>query len=184
VLVLQRCAGNPALTLRLLDLGDGRAVWSRDVELPDGAVPEVAGGDRLVSLLAGDQLQLFSVSDGTPLPAQTVPAGDAGLLQTVVGDTALVWARGTASAVDPSTGAVRWSVPALGLPAVGDAGKATLGLTSVLVPEDGALVRRDVATGAEQDRSSVTGALPPGGVTEVVGPAVVYRLPDRVIGLL
>jgi outer membrane protein assembly factor BamB len=183
VLVLQRCTGNQALTLRLLDLGDGRAVWSRDVDVPAGAAAELTGGDRLVSLLAGQQLQLFSATDGTPLPAQTVPAGDPGLLQTVAGDTVLVWARGTAYAVDPSTGALRWSVPALGLPAAGAAGTSTLGLGSVLVPEDGALVRRDVVTGAEQARSAVTGTLPAGGSAEVDGPAVVYRLPDRVIGL-
>jgi outer membrane protein assembly factor BamB len=183
VLVLQRCAGNQALTLRLLDLGDGRAVWSRDVDVPDGVPAELSGGDRLVCLLAGHRLQLFSAADGTPLPARDVPAGDPGLLQTVVGDTVLVWARGTVSAIDASTGAVRWSQAALGLPAAGDAGTTTPGPGSVLVPEEDALVRRDVVTGAEEARSAVTGTLPAGGAAEVVGPAVVYRLPDRVIGL-
>ncbi len=43
-------------------------------------------------------------------------------------------------------------------------------------------MRRDLATGDEVERLSVTGGLPGPGRTEVVGPVVVHRLPDRVLG--
>jgi hypothetical protein len=49
------------------------------------------------------------------------------------------------------------------------------------VPEDGALVVRDPDSGAEQGRSTVSG-VPAGGRVSVIGPTVVYRLADRVLG--
>ena len=49
------------------------------------------------------------------------------------------------------------------------------------MPEADGFVFRDPATGGEVGRSAVTG-LPEGGVASTVGGAVVYRLPDRVLG--
>jgi hypothetical protein len=49
-----------------------------------------------------------------------------------------------------------------------------------VVPEQGAFVVRDVATGRETSRSSVS-AVPAGGTLSVLGPTVVYRLADRVL---
>jgi hypothetical protein len=43
-------------------------------------------------------------------------------------------------------------------------------------------VLRDLATGAELGRSAVEGGPVPGGRTSVLGPLLVYRLPDRVVG--
>jgi outer membrane protein assembly factor BamB len=96
-----------------------------------------------------------------------------------MGDVALVWVRGSLRALDEATGQVRWEVPALGLPAVGAV--AGSGAASVLVPEEDGFVRRDLATGSEEGRSRV-GGLPSGGRTFLVGPVVVYRLTDRVLG--
>ncbi len=93
-----------------------------------------------------------------------------------------MWARGTVWALDETTGEARWSRPAVGLPTVEDVAQVTPGAASVLVPEDDGFVRRDLATGDEVERLPVDGGLSGPGRTVVVGPVVVYRLPDRVIG--
>jgi hypothetical protein len=49
------------------------------------------------------------------------------------------------------------------------------------LPDDGGFSFRDPATGAETGRSAVAG-LPPGGNASVIGPVVVLRLDDRVVG--
>jgi hypothetical protein len=49
----------------------------------------------------------------------------------------------------------------------------------LLVPEDGAFVRRDRATGEVLGRSGAD--VPAGGSAARVGPVVVLRLPDRVL---
>jgi hypothetical protein len=56
------------------------------------------------------------------------------------------------------------------------------GSAGVLVPQTGGFVRRDLATGDEVERLPVDRGLRAGGRAEVVGPVVVYRLPDRVVG--
>jgi hypothetical protein len=50
-----------------------------------------------------------------------------------------------------------------------------------VVPEDGAFVERDPATGAELGRSTAP-SLAEGSTATLVGPVVVVRLPDRVLG--
>ena len=77
-------------------------------------------------------------------------------------------------------GAALWEIPALGLPAAPGVAKDAHGTPPLLVPEDGAFVRRDPATGAELGRSAA-GDLPDGGLAAGIGPVVVYRLPDRVL---
>ena len=49
------------------------------------------------------------------------------------------------------------------------------------MPEDGGFVRRDPATGAELGRAEPR-TCPAGGSAEAVGPVVVLRLPDDVLG--
>jgi outer membrane protein assembly factor BamB len=179
VAVLQRCPGAPAVQLRLLDGFGGNALWSRNVDAPDGAPIRLVGADRLVDVVVGDTLLVHSGRDGAVLETLPLPAGgtDTEPLQQVgAGDVALVWVRGGLRALDGATGRIRWEVPALGLPAVGGAEA-----TSVLVPEPDGFVRRDLATGTERSRSRVVG-LPSGGRAFLVGPVVVYRLPDRVLG--
>jgi hypothetical protein len=85
-------------------------------------------------------------------------------------------------ALDESTGRARWSRPAVGLPSVQDVAQVAPGAASVLVPEEDGFVRRDLATGDEVERLPVDGGLEAPGRTSVVGPLVVYRLPDRVVG--
>ncbi|WP_409332163.1 PQQ-binding-like beta-propeller repeat protein [Trujillonella humicola] len=186
VVLLETCDGTARL--RGLDRGEGDGVWSRDVPLPDDATPvALVGASRLVAFAVGDELQLVRAQDGVPLlPVPLPPAGpdDADGLPPVAvesGGTLLVWARGTALALDQATGRLLWSVPARGLPAVGADKGLELVAAPVVVPEDGALVTRDSRTGEELGRSTVAGELPAGGRAATIGPVVVYRLADRVL---
>ncbi|MGY1652072.1 outer membrane protein assembly factor BamB family protein [Geodermatophilus sp. SYSU D01119] len=182
VALLQRCPGAGALQLRLFDSFTGQARWTRDVPLPaDGGDVALVGADRLVTVAAGGTLLASRPDDGSEAAALPLPDGDGGLLQGGAGDLALLWARGTLWAVDPATGEVRWERPAQGLPAL-EAGKAATGEVAVWVPEEGGFVLRDLATGEETSRADVDGGLAPGGRTSVAGPALVYRLEDRVLG--
>jgi outer membrane protein assembly factor BamB len=179
VVVLERCSNAEALQLVLLDGFGGKAVWTREVDTA-GQEARLAGTDRLVTVLSGDVVQVFSPDDGAslaelPLPATGEEAGDEPLHQAGVGDVALLWARGTVYALDPATGLPRWSTPALGLPSLGDT-------TTVTVPEDGAFVRRSLVDGTEVDRSTTTDAVPVGGRTSLLGPVVVYATEDEVAG--
>ncbi|SDC04489.1 Outer membrane protein assembly factor BamB, contains PQQ-like beta-propeller repeat [Geodermatophilus telluris] len=185
VVVLQRCPGTAALQLRLFDGSSGQARWTRDVAVPEDGTVRLTGADRVVGVVAGDTLLLSRADDGAALPELPLPAatGDPGtelLHQAGAGDLALVWARGTVWALDPATGVPRWQLPALGLPSTGEA-TGTTDAATVWVPEDGGFVQRDLATGTEVGRSAA-GGLVPGGRTAVVGPVLVQRLPDRVIG--
>ncbi len=181
VALLQRCPGAAAVQLRLYDPFSGQQRWTRDVDLPDAGGVRLGGVDRLVTAVAGDTLLVHGPDDGTPLQELPLPAGDGSddrVLQTGAGDVALVWARGTLWALDAAGGAPRWQLPARGLPA-GDPGGTG---AAVWVPESDGFVLRDPATGAETGRAGVDGGLPAGGPTSVVGPVLVYRLPDRVLG--
>jgi outer membrane protein assembly factor BamB len=185
VAVAQRCGSAPALQLRLLAGGNGSQRWTADLPDLGGTPVRVAVTDDLVAVLGGDRLQVFAAADGAPLATAPLPAATGGtdadpLLARTVDDDALFYARGTALALD-RLGAVRWSVPARGLPAGGGAAAGTA--PTVLVPDAGALVRRDLGSGDEVGRLAVRGDLPAGGSAETAGPAVVYRLPDRVLGL-
>jgi outer membrane protein assembly factor BamB len=168
--------------LRLLDGFGGDTLWSRNVAAPDGPAIRLVGADTLVDVVVGDTLLVHSGTDGTLLRTLSLPAGgtDADtepVHQTGVGDVALVWVRGSLRALDATTGEVRWEVPALGLPSTGAAADDT----SILVPEQDGFVRRILATGSEDGRLRVAG-LPSGGRTFLVGPVVVYRMSDRVLG--
>lgn len=166
VALLQRCADG-AEQAQLLDGFDGTLRWTADLGPGDAAL---AGADGVVGVVVDDQLRALSPTDGGVLQTLALPAADGTMpLQTSVGTTALVWARGTLTALDTGTGAVGWTVPAAGLPATADGKEAA---TDVVVPEDGAFVTRDLTTGTELTRSSAP-AIPTGGRTAVVGPVVV-----------
>jgi hypothetical protein len=105
--------------------------------------------------------------------AEDVQAGDAGALTLVRADDQL-------TALD-ATGATAWAVPALGLPTSGGSGKDAREATELLVPEDGAFVRRDTVTGVELGRSAIDDDVPDRGIATTVGPVVVLRLPDRIL---
>ncbi|SDG69666.1 Outer membrane protein assembly factor BamB, contains PQQ-like beta-propeller repeat [Klenkia brasiliensis] len=168
VALLQRCADG-GLQAQLLDGFDGTLTWSRPLGTGTGTA-RLAGADGVVGVVDGDQLLALRAPDGGTLQTLPLPADDGTApLQTSAGGTALLWARGTLTAVDTTTGAAAWSVPAVGLPATPDGKQAG---TSVVVPEDGAFVTRDLLTGTELGRSTAP-AVPVGARTAVVGPVVV-----------
>ncbi len=180
--VVQRCSTG-SMQLRLFDGFTGDEHWNRELAGSPDAVPRLAGVDRLVDVVVDDRLVVHAAEDGDvlqtfDLPTAEDPAGET-LHQAGVGSLALVWARGTVWALDESTGEARWSRPAVGMPSVQDVAP---GAASVLVPEEDGFVRRDLATGDEVGRLPVDGGLQAPGRTSVVGPVVVYRLPDRVVG--
>ena len=188
VAVLQRCDGTSAVQLRLFDSFSGQVRWTRDLAVADGTAVRLAGVDRLVCVVVGDALVVSRPDDGAQLQELPLPAATDGgaegdpVLQAGVGDVALVWARGTVWALDGTTGAQLWQTPALGLPTAAAVGKGQGGPAGVWVPEADALVLRDPATGAETARVAVEDAPAPGGRAAVVGPVLVYALPDRVAG--
>ncbi len=152
---LQRCADGD-LQAVLLDGFDGTQLWTRDLGVDQA---QLVGADRVVDVVVGDALQVLSPADGSTLSTLALPAAtdDRPPQQAGVEGAALVWLRGTAYVLDAASGAVRWSVPALGLPSTGT-GKGEP--ASVVVPEDGAFVTRDLVTGAETARSTTTGPVP------------------------
>ena len=177
VAVLQRCAGASVAQLRLLDGFSGSPHWSRD--LPIAAAPRLLGADALPILLADGEVQALSSADGTVLARLPVPAG-ADVQVGAAGALTLVLVDGHLVALDGAGGTL-WEIPALGLPAAAGAAKDAPGTPPLLVPEDGAFVQRDPSTGAELGRSTVVDP-PDGGIAAQVGPTVVLRLPERVIG--
>jgi PQQ-like domain len=176
--VLRSCPGAPTRLL-LLDGVAGQQHWGHDVAAA-GTDTRLAGADWVVTAVIGDELRVYSANDGTQLHAVPLPAGGASVppAELAAGGSVVVWARGTAFFLDRTSGAVRWQGPALGRPGVQLGGKTEPG---VVVPEAGAFVVRDPDSGAERGRSSVSG-VPPGGTVSVLGPTVVYRLADRVLG--
>jgi outer membrane protein assembly factor BamB len=181
--LLQRCPGSSTLQLRLLDAVSGGPRWTRDLAAPDGGEVRLAGADWLVTVVAGNQLQVLAATDGAQQQSVPLPAGGtAGTpAEIAAGDALLVWAHGTVLSLDRTTGVLRWQGPAVGLPGVQVGGTALPGSGAVVVPEDGAFVVRDPGTGAEAGRSTASG-VPTGGTATVVGRSVVYRLADRVLG--
>ena len=184
--VLQRCSSG-VLQLRLFDGFNGEQHWSRDVAASSGADARLAGVDRLVTVVVDDRLEVHAAENGDVLQTYDLPAVDDDpaaetLHQAGIGSLALVWARGTVWALEEVGGETLWSGPAVGLPSVQDVAQVAPGAASVLVPEEDGFVRRDLATGDEVERLPVEGGLGAPGRTSVVGPVVVYRLPDRVIG--
>ena len=174
VAIVQRCPGAPA-QLRLLDGFGGKRLWTRDLDLPDGATAHLGGVDRVVSIELPDAIHLLAETDGHDLGQLPIAGAPGPVQQLVVGETALLWQGGTLTAVDAGSGTQLWQAPARGLPAAeGSSG-------TVRVPEDGAFVQRDPRTGQETGRSTAP-EVPVGGTAGVAGPIVVYRAGDRVTG--
>jgi outer membrane protein assembly factor BamB len=176
VAVLQHCAGATDLQLRLLDGFDGSAHWTRDLPGAADAGVRLVGADGPVTVLVGDEVQVLASGDGALMNRR--PAG-ADVEQVAAANVVLLRVGDTLSALDTTSGAVVWESPAIGLPAAPAVSKD--GSAPLLVPEEGGFVHRDASTGAETGRSTVDG-LPGGGVATAVGPVVVYRLDDRVLG--
>jgi outer membrane protein assembly factor BamB len=180
VAVLQRCPGTAAVQLRLLGGFEGEPVWTRDLTVPDGAGVRLLGADRPVGVGVGDEVQLLSPDDGSVRSA-FLSDGAAGAAQSVLAKTALVWVGGRLHAFDADTGARRWDEPAVGLPARAENATIADGAGAVVVPSADGFVERDLTSGAVRGRFAVSG-LESGGSATTVGPVIVYRLGDRVLG--
>jgi outer membrane protein assembly factor BamB len=184
--VLQRCSTG-TLQLRLFDGFTGKEHWSRDVAAAPDADARLAGVDRLVDVVVENRLEVHRAEDGDVLQTYDLPDPDEDpatetLAQAGSGSAALVWARGRLWALDGATGGKLWAHRAVGLPSVDDVAQVVPGQAEVLVPEADGFVYRDLATGEEIERLPVEGGLSAPGRVSVVGPVVVYRLPDRVVG--
>jgi outer membrane protein assembly factor BamB len=179
VAVLQRCSDTTLASIRLFDGINGEPRWSRDIALSGAGEPRLLGAGALTTLLVDGEVIAFASGDGTVLTQ--FPGGD-DVQVGAVGALTLVRVAGQLRVLDDATGSAVWGVPALGLPtSIATVPKDAQRPTTLLVPEDGAFVFRDAATGAELGRSAVTD-LPDGGVAAHVGPGIVLRLPDRVLG--
>jgi outer membrane protein assembly factor BamB len=179
VAVLQRCTGASLDQLRLFDGFTGAPHWTRD--LPVTADARLLGADALPTVLMDGAVQALSSEDGAVLARLPVPAG-ADVQVGAAAALTLVRVDGQLTALDATSGAPLWTVSTRGLPATtAGAGKAARDAQPVVVPEDGAFVRRDPATGAELGRSTAP-SVAEGGTATQVGPVVVVRLPDRVLG--
>ena len=161
-------------------------------------MPAGSGDAPALSIAPDDLRQLAehdavacSFSGGTgPLAALDTGGGDRGTVLLVAGYTGskedfapllrpACEAGYRLVAVDQTDGSVLWRTPAIGLPT----GPVDLagGGTALPVPEAGAVVLRDPATGAELGRSAVP-RLYGGWLVAGVGPVLVAQLPDRVVG--
>jgi hypothetical protein len=124
---------------------------------------------------------MLAAADGTVASRLPVPEGTDDVRQRAAGTVALILVGGTLSALDATSGTPLWETAATGLPAGPDAVEGADDRAPLLVPEADGFVHRDPGTGSELDRSAATG-VPAGGVASEIGPVVVYRLPDRVLG--
>jgi outer membrane protein assembly factor BamB len=180
IAVLQRC-GTDDPQVRLLDGFAGTVHWSRDLPVAEGADVRLLGADRAVTVLAGDEVLTLAGSDGTVLAGLAVPAGTTDVEQVTVDSTSLVRLDGKVCALDASSGAELWTAPATGLPAASGAVKDPDAPAGLVLPDEGGFSARDPVTGAETARWAVDG-LPADGSASVIGPVVVLRLEERVVG--
>ena len=178
VAVLQRCAGATVAQVRLFDGFDGSPHWSRDIPLTEGGSLRLLGADALPTVLVDGEVEALSPADGTVLTS--LPGSDDVQVGSA-GPVTLVRVDGRLHALDGTSGASLWDVPSLGLPTPPPAAKDDRTPAALLVPEDGAFVQRDPTTGAELGRSTAAD-LPDGGTATQVGPVVVLRLPERMLG--
>lgn len=180
VVVLQRCSDRPVVQVRQLDGFAGSTNWSRDLPVAVGDAVRLLGADGAVTVLVGDEVQTLSGPDGRELARLPVPEGS-DVSQATAGTASLVRIGGTVSALDTASGARLWEAPAIGLPAAAPAPEDPSRPASVVLADAAGFSFRDPATGVESARSAVAG-LPPGGAASVIGPVLVLRLDDRVLG--
>jgi outer membrane protein assembly factor BamB len=180
IAVLQRCAGASLLQVRLFDGFTGAVHWSRDVPVAEGSRIRLLGADALPTVQLDDEVQALDPADGTVLAR--LPAADDDDVQVgPVGRLTLVRVGATVAALD-ATGATSWRAPAAGLPAPPTGqDEEPSGPAALLVPDESGFVQRDPVTGTELGRSEAAD-LPAGGVAATIGPVVVLRLTDRVLG--
>jgi outer membrane protein assembly factor BamB len=173
VAVLERCAEADDVRLRLFDGFEGSEHWTVDV--PGDAEPSLLGADELVGVRVGGEVRLFEPGNGG-LRASLAGNPEEAAGQTSAAGLALVRTGSTLTAIDPATGATRWTAAAEGLPAAAGPEAAEL-----VVPTTEGFTRVDALTGAALGRLPAAD-VPADGVATVLGPVVVLRLADEVRG--
>ncbi|WP_116452570.1 PQQ-binding-like beta-propeller repeat protein [Blastococcus litoris] len=181
VVVLQRCSDRDQVQVRLLDGFAGSPNWSRDLPVAAGDVVRLLGADGVVTVLVGDEVQTLAGPDGTELARLPVPADVTDVQQSTVGTVSLVRIGGTVTALDTASGERSWEAPATGLPVAAAPPKDPARPPALVLPDADGFSFRDPATGAESARSAV-GGLPGGGTASAIGPVVLLRLDDQVLG--
>ena len=179
VVVLQRCADDTRVQVRLLDGFAGSPNWSRDLPAAESDAVRLLGADGAVTVLVGDEVQTLAGPDGAELARTPVPEG-ADVQQSTVGAVSLLRVGGTVTALATASGTRLWEAPGTGLPVATAAPKDPTRPVPLVLPDAGGFSFRDPVTGAESARSAVDG-LPPEGSASVVGPVVLLRLDDRVL---
>jgi hypothetical protein len=101
--------------------------------------------------------------------------------QVVPLGTALVWDGARLFGFDGESGRPLWDGATIGLPAPTETVKLAAGDSPLLVPSADGFEQRDLATG-DVTATFEASDLPPGGSVTAVGPVLVYRLADRVLG--
>ncbi|RBY86517.1 PQQ-binding-like beta-propeller repeat protein [Blastococcus sp. TF02A-30] len=174
VAVVQRCGNADAVQLRVLDGFAGTQRWVVDVPAPDGADVALLGADDLIAVRVDGELRTFAAADGAARALLPV-TGTAAM--TSAGGAVLLHAEGRLTALDPATGEPRWTAPATGLP--GPPADDTV--PALVVPRTDGFALLDPATGAERASSTASGVAE-GGTATALGPVVVLRLDDGVVG--
>jgi outer membrane protein assembly factor BamB len=178
IALLQRCSGSTAVQLRMLDGFSGEARWSRD--LPDVTDEQVAllGADRVVGVRVDGEVQLLGGQEGEQFG--TVPASSDARMESA-GIAELLLTDGTLSVFDPSSGALLWEVPAVGLPGAPVTDKQDAAGGVLVMPEASGFVPRHALTGEAAGDPSTVGDVPEGGIVTGLGPVVLVQLADRVL---
>ncbi|SFD97176.1 outer membrane protein assembly factor BamB family protein [Blastococcus tunisiensis] len=180
VVVLQRCTGSTDVRVRLLDGFAGTEHWTRTLPADGGEPVGLLGADGTVTVRVGAAVHTLSGPDGTELARQPVAPATADVDQVTVGSVSLVRIGGVVTARDTASGAALWEAPATGLP-VDPGTKDAARPGRLVLPDPAGFSVRDLLTGAELSRSAA-GAPPRGGTAATVGPAVVLRADERVLG--
>jgi outer membrane protein assembly factor BamB len=182
VAVLQECGSGAAISLRLIDGFDGSVHWTTELPEVTAADVRLLGADGLLGLVHGDEVRLLAPADGAVVASLPIDPGareDVQLRST--GSSVMVRTGDTLTVLDETSGALRWTVPAEGLPAAPGPAKRATGDAALLVPVADGFVHRDLLSGVETARSTASG-VPAGGVATGVGPVAVLRAGDRVTG--
>lgn len=168
VVVWETCSTGTTWLARY-DLASGAQTWRVP---PPAERLDLLGSESVVTMYDGADLISVDAVSGRVLRRAPLDVGGQppAAVPGTIRSLPLIYAGGALLAIDPAGGEPLWSVPAVGLPQLGDFG--------MVVPEATAFVVRDPLTGLEVDRFEVSEALPeaaPRLAPEGFGPPALLR---------